>query len=142
VRDAHLYVAAASIPLLLHHQNTCHDLQIYLPGIDGTGLAAWQQFPMIVHRCALVSLNVPVQDRTSFPDLVDICVEYLEVLAGQVATDRPIYLLGESFGGVLAIAVADRCRDIVDRMVLVNPATSYEDSYWLAVRAQPRCSTR
>ena len=44
--------------------------------------------------------------------------------------DRPVYLLGESFGAVLALAVAHDKPDLVDRLVLVNPATSYEKSIW------------
>ena len=44
--------------------------------------------------------------------------------------DRPVYLLGESFGGLLALAVAAAKTDLVDRLVLVNPATSYEASVW------------
>ena len=44
--------------------------------------------------------------------------------------DRPVYLLGESFGAVLALAVAAAKTDLVDRLVLVNPATSYENSIW------------
>lgn len=44
--------------------------------------------------------------------------------------DRPVYLLGESFGAVLALAVAHDKTDLVDRLVLVNPATSYEKSIW------------
>ena len=73
-------------------------LQVYLPGIDGTGLAAWQQFPALAQCFALVALNVPVKDRTSFPGLVDICVEYLEGLADRVAADRPIVVLGVHHG--------------------------------------------
>ena len=44
--------------------------------------------------------------------------------------DRPVYLLGESFGAVLALAVASAKTDLVDRLVLINPATSYEASIW------------
>ena len=44
--------------------------------------------------------------------------------------ERPVYLLGESFGAVLALAVAHDKTDLVDRLVLVNPATSYEKSIW------------
>eukprot|EP00967_Tisochrysis_lutea_P091186 scaffold130794_cov16-Tisochrysis_lutea.AAC.1 len=34
---------------------------------------------------------------------------------------RPVYLLGESFGGLVALELARRCGNIVDRVVLVNP---------------------
>ena len=44
--------------------------------------------------------------------------------------ERPVYLLGESFGGVLALAVAAELPDLVDRVVLVNPATSFPRSVW------------
>ena len=112
-------------------------MQIYLPGIDGTGLAAWQQFPLLVPSFALVSLSVPIADRTPFTDLVDICVAYLKQLSDSISSERPIYLMGESFGGLLAVAVASNCRDLVDRIVLVNPATSYEDSIWPRVWPVP-----
>lgn len=52
---------------------------------------------------------------------------------GGSAPDRPAYLLGESFGGVLALAVAQARPDLVDRVVLVNPATSFPRSVWPAL---------
>ena len=36
-------------------------------------------------------------------------VEYLEVECADMPSTRPVYLLGESFGGLLALAVALRC---------------------------------
>ena len=45
---------------------------IYLPGIDGTGLAASRQFPSVMQAFDLRAFLTPVQDRTSFDDLVDI----------------------------------------------------------------------
>ena len=43
------------------------------------------------------------------------CRAYLEehVLAAPV--ERPVYLLGESFGALLSIAIAARRQDLVDR---------------------------
>jgi pimeloyl-ACP methyl ester carboxylesterase len=49
---------------------------------------------------------------------------------GEFPLERPVYLLGESFGGILAVAVAAARPDLVNRVVLVNPATSYERSAW------------
>ena len=59
-----------------------------------------------------------------------ICRSYLEAEVNVDDPDRPVYLLGESFGAVLALAVAHDTTDLVDRLVLVNPATSYEKSIW------------
>ena len=43
-----------------------------LSGIDGTGLAAFKQFPSIVEDFDLRALFVPSADRTPFPELVDL----------------------------------------------------------------------
>ena len=48
----------------------------------------------------------------------------------QESPTRPVYLLGESFGGTLAIAVAIERPDLADRLILVNPATSFPRSVW------------
>lgn len=58
------------------------------------------------------------------------CRAYLEAEVDIDDPERPVYLLGESFGAVLALAVAHAKTDLVDRLVLVNPATSYEQSIW------------
>ncbi|KAL2240675.1 UNVERIFIED_CONTAM: Acyltransferase-like protein, chloroplastic [Sesamum indicum] len=42
--------------------------------------------------------------------------------------NRPIYLVGESFGGCLALAVAARNPDIDLMLILANPATSFSKS--------------
>ena len=56
--------------------------------------------------------------------------EYLATEVGACDPQRPVYLLGESFGAVLALAVAAQRPDLVDRLVLVNPATSFQRSVW------------
>ncbi|CAD7699010.1 unnamed protein product, partial [Ostreobium quekettii] len=105
-------------------------IMLYIPGIDGTGLAAFRQFPLLVEAFELHSLSVPTADRTDFVGIVEIIEDYLKIEINERANGRPVYLLGESFGGVLALVVAERCRELVDRVVLVNPATSYRQSYW------------
>lgn len=59
-----------------------------------------------------------------------LCSAFLESEVSASPPERPIYLLGESFGGVLALAVAAGRQDLVDRIVLVNPATSFPRSVW------------
>ena len=44
---------------------------LYLPGIDGTGLAAYKQFPRLVQDYDLRALFIPPADRTPFPQLVE-----------------------------------------------------------------------
>lgn len=105
-------------------------LMLYIPGIDGTGMAASRQFPGLMDSFDFRSFSVPLNDRTPFNGLVQIIKSYLEAEVDVDDPDRPVYLLGESFGAVLALAVAHDKTDLVDRLVLVNPATSYEKSIW------------
>lgn len=72
----------------------------------------------------------PPQDRTPFEGLVGLVADYLEAEVPACTPTRPVYVLGESFGGLLALAVAARCPALVDRLVLVNPATSFNNSLW------------
>lgn len=45
---------------------------VYLPGIDGTGLAASRQFPYLADAFDLHALSIPSQDRTPFETLVQL----------------------------------------------------------------------
>lgn len=43
----------------------------YMPGIDGTGLAAYRQFPRLTSAFDLRCLIVPRTDRSTFEQLVE-----------------------------------------------------------------------
>jgi hypothetical protein len=43
----------------------------YMPGIDGTGLAAYRQFPALTRAFDLRCLIIPRTDRRDFESLVD-----------------------------------------------------------------------
>ena len=47
-------------------------LMVYLPGIDGTGLAASRQFPYLADAFDLHALSIPSADRTPFEVLVNL----------------------------------------------------------------------
>ncbi|XP_074311491.1 phytyl ester synthase 1, chloroplastic-like [Silene latifolia] len=102
-------------------------LLMYLPGMDGVGLG------LIMHHKALGKvfevrcLHIPVYDRTPFRGLVEF-VEKAVREEHASYPDKPIYLVGDSFGGCLALAVAARCPTIDLVLILVNPATSVHRS--------------
>ncbi|KAL6884501.1 hypothetical protein ACP4OV_010437 [Aristida adscensionis] len=102
-------------------------VMLYLPGIDGMGMGLFMHHKALGRIFELRCMHVPLHDRTPFEDLVTM-VE--DVVRKEHATcpNRPIYLLGNSFGGCLALAVAARNPRIDLILVLVNPATSFEKS--------------
>jgi pimeloyl-ACP methyl ester carboxylesterase len=105
---------------------------VYVPGLDGTGFAASAQFERLREDFELSCLNVPVGDRSGFDELVQIVCEYLETTK-RTFTDTSVTLLGESMGGLIALGVAQKRPDLVDALVLVNPASSFDRSPWPAV---------
>ncbi|KAH6817077.1 Esterase/lipase/thioesterase family protein [Perilla frutescens var. frutescens] len=94
---------------------------LFLPGIDGVGLG------LILHHKSLGKvfdvrcMHIPVQDRTPFEELV----LWVEKSLRSEHSSCPIYLVGESFGGCLALAVAARNPHIDLAVILANPATSF-----------------
>ena len=63
--------AAASTLYRVMLRCKCHE-PCPAVGIDGTGLAAFKQFPAIVEHFDLRALFIPSADRTPFPELVDL----------------------------------------------------------------------
>ncbi|WCJ37554.1 Esterase/lipase/thioesterase family protein [Euphorbia peplus] len=97
---------------------------LFLPGLDGVGLG------LTLHQKALGKvfevrcLHIPVYDRTPFEGLVKFVEETVR-LEHASFPNRPIYLVGDSFGGCLALAIAARNPNIDLVLVLANPATSF-----------------
>ncbi|KAH6818209.1 Esterase/lipase/thioesterase family protein [Perilla frutescens var. frutescens] len=97
---------------------------LFLPGLDGLGLG------LILHHKSLGKvfdvrcMHIPVQDRTPFEELV-LWVEKSLRAEHSSCPNKPIYLVGDSFGGCLALAVAARNPHIDLVVILANPATSF-----------------
>ncbi|RQO85629.2 hypothetical protein POPTR_001G323800v4 [Populus trichocarpa] len=102
-------------------------LLLYLPGIDGVGLGLSTHHSTLGKIFDIWCLHIPVKDRTSFIGLVKL-VERTVRSENHRSPSKPIYLVGESLGACLALAVAARNPDIDLVLVLVNPATCFEKS--------------
>lgn len=89
-------------------------------------------------------LCISMDDRSSFDILKQTVVEYIGNLSAQYESSisdgefRPVYIMGDSFGGTLALEVAlelsmrskySSPRNVnLQGLVLINPATSYNRS--------------
>lgn len=102
-------------------------LLLYLPGIDGTGLGMALQHKSLGELFEVRCLHIPSMNRTSFEGLLTFVEETLKWEFSR-APSRPIYLVGESLGGCLALALAANNPDLDLVLVLVNPATCFSKS--------------
>ncbi|KAL3516214.1 hypothetical protein ACH5RR_023116 [Cinchona calisaya] len=100
---------------------------LFLPGMDGLGLGLMLHHKALGRVFEVWCLHIPVKDRTPFEELVKLVEETLRAQHAS-SPNKPIYLVGDSFGGCLALAVAARNPTIDLVLVLANPATSFNRS--------------
>ena len=113
---------------------------IYLPGLDGLGISATAQFDDLSSSFELWRMTVDKgTTQPTFSQLLSTVVKFVKDSTYNNAEDSPreVILVGESFGGLLACAVAMALKNIKSNkkftlkgMTLVNPATSFDDTNW------------
>ena len=102
---------------------------IVLPGLDGSSITAWAQYPEVGLDYDLRALAIPPEDRSTFSELCEIISAEVERARG--AAPVPVYLLGESMGAGVALNVAaGPAGAALSGLVLVSPATGW-DRTWL-----------
>ncbi|XP_024046197.1 acyltransferase-like protein At3g26840, chloroplastic isoform X6 [Citrus clementina] len=112
-----------------HNRNSRSPLLLFLPGIDGVGLGLIRQHQRLGEIFDVWCLHIPVTDRTSFT--VSGLLKLIERTIRSEncrSSNRPVYLVGESLGACLALAVAARNPDMDLVLILANPATSFRKS--------------
>jgi pimeloyl-ACP methyl ester carboxylesterase len=97
---------------------------IYLPGMDGSGKLFYLQEMRLAPYCDVRSLSIPLEDLGDWQSLA-------QRVYALVPEDRPAILLGESFGGCLALWCAMQRPHLYSHLVLVNPASSWRRLNWL-----------
>jgi 3-oxoadipate enol-lactonase len=114
------------------------DPLVLVPGIDGTGLMFYRQLPRLEERYAVTTVRL--RDEA---ERMDELVEDLHRAVSEAAPDgRPVTVVGESFGGALALSYALAHPGRASRLVVVNSFAHYGAPVrlWLAyhlLRAAP-----
>jgi pimeloyl-ACP methyl ester carboxylesterase len=114
-------------PRRLNHN---YPLFVFLPGMDGTGQLLRTQTEGLEVAFDVRCLAIPADDLTNWEDLAQIVVNLIEKEIKKQPT-RSVYLCGESFGGCLALKVALKSPQLFDKIILINPATSFPHRPWL-----------
>ncbi|WP_293127037.1 alpha/beta hydrolase [Microcoleus sp. bin38.metabat.b11b12b14.051] len=108
---------------------TDRPLFVFLPGMDGSGLLLRPQIAKLANNFDIRCLTLPPNDMASWEVLVRETIALIE--AEKEANQRPVYLCGESFGGCLAMKVVLEAPKLCDRLILVNPASSFRQQPWV-----------
>ncbi len=125
-----------SVEHLIHflppqHPQPHAPLLIYLPGMDGTGQLLRSQASSLERSFDIRRLSIPVDDLTDWDALVNKIADLIETELGTQIPRRALYLCGESFGGCLALKLAIAKPKLCDRLILVNPASSFKQQPWM-----------
>ena len=103
-------------------------------GTDGTGQSILSQLPRLEQDGWEVwTLYLPVEEQSGWSELTARTGELIRQLVGKWRYDADMHgssspavtLMGESFGGCLALRVALWEPMLVERLVLLNPATCF-----------------
>lgn len=99
-------------------------LFVFLPGMDGSGKLLQTQTECLEKAFDIRCLAIPADDLNDW----DILSAHVVDLIKAELKSRPqqtVYLCGESFGGCLTLKVAVRSPQLFDRVILINPASSF-----------------
>ena len=99
-------------------------LFVYLPGMDGTGKLFQTQADKLAACFDLRCLSIRIDGYSSWQDLARDTVNLIKTELAR-KTNQEVYLCGESFGGCLAIKTALAAPSLIKKLVLVNPASSF-----------------
>ncbi len=106
-------------------------LLIFLPGLDETGkyLMSLQTDSLEIGfdvRCFVI----PPEDIDDFDLLAESALALTEAELAKTP-NRPVYLCGESFGGCIALKMLLQAPKLFEKIILVNPASSFHRVPWL-----------
>ena len=99
-------------------------LFVYLPGMDGTGKLFQTQADKLATLFDLRCLSMRSDSYSNWQTLAQDTVKLIETELTR-KTNQQVYLCGESFGGCLALKVALAAPWLIKKLILVNPASSF-----------------
>ncbi len=107
-----------------------YPLFIYLPGMDGTGELLRSQTQELENYFDVRRLAIPLNDKSNWHTLTH---QVLKLIYSELGynSSRSVYLCGESFGGCLAQRMAIQAPHLFDKIILINPASSFNLHPWL-----------
>jgi pimeloyl-ACP methyl ester carboxylesterase len=97
--------------------------------MDGTGQLYHKQIDRLTAKFDIRCLRIATNDRTDWSELVS---RSLDLIDTELSPGRELYFCGESFGACLAMQIAGQMSANIDKLVLINPASSFGRLPWLA----------
>jgi len=111
-------------------------LLIYLPGLDETGKDLISlEMSDFKQDFEVRGLIIPADDLADWDELAAAAIALTRHEIAKMPAGTPVCLCAESFGGCLGLRILEQAPDLFDRVVLVNPASSFHRVPWLNLEA-------
>jgi len=89
---------------------------VLVPGMDGTGRLFYRQVPLLARRYRVATYQL----RDDAPDMATLVDDLAEVAATAGAAEAGVVVVGESFGGALALSFALANPQVVRALFILN----------------------
>lgn len=102
-------------------------LLVMFPGLDGTGKLFVSQVESISRHFDVRCLSIPDENRQDWDALANAVLDLIH----DARRGRPTFVCGESYGGCLALKVVMTAPEVIDRLIVINPASALRRQPWL-----------
>lgn len=100
---------------------------VLVPGMDGTGRLFYRQVPLLARHFTVATYAL----RDDAPDMDTLVDDLASVIGNLTEHGRPATVLGESFGGTLAMSFAVVRPELVRALVVLNSFPFFRPQYRL-----------
>jgi pimeloyl-ACP methyl ester carboxylesterase len=105
-------------------------LLVYIAGMDGTGELFYKQSPALARSYRVVTFRLREHGRFTYDDLTEDVAAVIRNAGGSRAI-----VVGESFGGTIAMQFAIRFPEKVERLVVVNSFPRFRPRWKIKIAA-------
>ena len=100
---------------------------VLVPGLDGTGRLFYRQVPLLARDFRVATYAL----RDDAPDMATLVEDLAAVVRGLSPAGAPAVVVGESFGGTLAMSFAIAHPELVRALVVLNSFPYFRPKYRL-----------
>jgi 3-oxoadipate enol-lactonase len=114
----------------LHGSDPTLPLLIYIAGMDGTGELFYKQIPALCEAYRVVTFRLRDTSDATFEELTD---DVAAVIKAQ--NESQAFIVGESFGGTIAMTFALRYPSMTERLIIINSFPYYRGRFRINLAA-------
>jgi pimeloyl-ACP methyl ester carboxylesterase len=115
----------------IHGSNSALPLLLYIAGMDGTGELFYKQIPSLCGGFRVVTFRLRDRGDATYEELTDDVAAIIKEIG-----EAQAFIVGESFGGTIAMTFALRYPTMTERLVVINSFPYYRRRFRIKLAAR------